>query len=258
MFSPLFAQIAASMQSQSFLQSPLLISHQLLAALGTRTFIYHPDRIPQDGAILVISNHRSFMDAPLLMAALERPVRFACHHYMGQVPFLREIVTRMGCFPLDTPDQRQQSFFHQATQLLQSRQAVGIFPEGGHAMVQVTQPDEMGPFQRGFAHLALRAPISDLAILPVAIASHRETTKSGMPLQWLSWIDPSEPLFKKPGWHPMVVYKRVNVLVGRPIWISPSQKQDYQGRQARSMVSDLTAHCHAEINDLLHKDMKDV
>lgn len=251
MFSNPFAQFVGLMQFQSSLQSPLLVSRQLLAALGVRMFIYHQDRIPQNGAALVVSNHRSFMDAPLLMAALERPIRFACHHYMGRVPFLREVVTRMGCFPLDSPNQRQRSFFHQATQLLEARQTVGIFPEGANPMVQFTQPEAVGSFQRGFAHLALRAPISDLAILPVAIASHQETTNSAMPLQWLSWIDPSEPLFHDAGWHPMVVYQRVNVLVGRPIWINGSQKQDYQGRQAKAMVSDLTAHCHAEINSLL-------
>jgi 1-acyl-sn-glycerol-3-phosphate acyltransferase len=258
MSNPLPDWLVASMQPQHPFQGPLLMSRQLLAALGARMFVYHQDRVPQDGAILVVSNHRSFMDAPLLMSAIERPIRFACHHYMGQVPFLREIVTRMGCFPLDAPSQRQQGFFQQATQLLQAQQAVGIFPEGGHPMVKYTQPESMGEFQRGFAHLALRAPISDLAVLPVAIASHEEATNSAIPLQLLHWIDPSEPLFKGPGWHPMVVYQRVNVLVGHPIWISPSQRQDYQGKQARAMVSDLTAHCHAEINSLLNRDMKNV
>lgn len=235
------------------IESPLLISRQLLATLGTRMFLHHQDRIPPSGATLVVSNHRSFMDAPLLMAALERPVRFACHHYMGQVPFLRELVTRMGCFPLGAPDQRQQTLFTQAIQLLQARQTVGIFPEGAYGMVQYTKPDEMGEFHRGFAHLALRAPISELAILPVAIASYQEDTNTAIPLKLLSWADPSEPLFNKPGWHPMIVYQRVNVLIGRPIWITPSQQQGYQGKRAKTVVSDLTAHCHDEINRLLQQ-----
>ncbi|HEY9642223.1 MAG TPA: lysophospholipid acyltransferase family protein [Coleofasciculaceae cyanobacterium] len=233
------------------MQSPLLISQQLLAGLGTRVFRHHQDRIPRESPILVVSNHRSFMDAPLLMAAIERPIRFACHHYMGQVPVLKDFVTRMGCFPLDAPEQRQQSFFHQAIHLLQSRQIVGLFPEGAQPMVKYTHPQEIGDFHRGFAHLALRAPIPDLAILPVAIASQTETTSSAMPLKLLSFFDPSEPLFQQSGWHPMVIYQRVNVLVGHPIWITASQRDSYQGKQAKTVVADLLTQCQSEIGELL-------
>lgn len=231
--------------------SPLLISRQILALLGTKVFYHYQDRVPRESAVLVVSNHRSFMDAPLLMAAANRPIRFACHHYMGRVPVMREFVTRLGCFPLDAPEQRQQSFFHQAIKLLQNQQMVGVFPEGAQPMVELTQPDRMGEFHRGFAHLALRAPIPDLAILPVAIASQAETTNSVMPLRLLNWFDPSEPLFDQPGWHPMVLYQRVNVLVGRPIWVTPAQRQAYHGKQARSLVNDLMSHCYEEISSLL-------
>lgn len=233
--------------------SPLLISQQLLTLLGTQVFIYHQDRIPQDSAVLVISNHRSFMDAPLLMVATNRSIRFACHHYMGQVPVLREFVTRLGCFPLDAPNQRQQNFFHTATQLLQARQTVGLFPEGAQPMVRLTQPGEIGEFQRGFAHLALRVPVQDLAVLPIAIASHSEVTTSPFPLKLLSWFDPSEPLFDQSGWHPMVLYHRATVLVGRPVWITAADRQNYQGKQARSAVTDLTTYCKSEIDSLLHQ-----
>jgi 1-acyl-sn-glycerol-3-phosphate acyltransferase len=235
------------------LPDPLFISRQLLAGLGTRLFSYHQDRVPQSSAILVVSNHRSFMDAPLLMAAINRPIRFACHHYMGQVPLMREVVTRMGCFPLDAPQQRQQAFFDQATQLLKTKQAVGVFPEGAQPMIQVTAAEKLGNFHRGFAHLALRAPVQDLAVLPVAIASYEEITNSVVPLKLLSWFDPSEPLFDQEGWHPMVVYQRVHILVGHPLWITASQRQSYQGKQARTVVADLTAHCHSEISSLLRQ-----
>lgn len=232
-------------------QSPLIISQQLLALLGTRMFCHHQDRIPRSSAVVVVSNHRSFMDAPLLMAALNRPIRFACHHYMGQVPLLREFVLRLGCFPLDAPNQRQQTFFDQAAQLLQTQQVVGIFPEGTQPMVHLTQSRELGPMHRGFAHLALRAPVRDLAVLPVAIVSQQETTTFPVPLKLLSWFDPSEPLFDQSGWHPMVTYQQVDVLAGRPLWISAAQRQSYQGKQAKSVVADLMGHCQDEITTLL-------
>lgn len=233
--------------------SPLLISQSFLAATGTRLFVQHQDRIPQASSALVVSNHRSFMDAPLLMAAVGQPIRFACHHYMSQVPILREFVNSLGCFPLDEPGQRQQRFFVQATQLLQSQQMVGVFPEGAQPMVKLTQPEKMQRFHKGFAHLALRAPVKDLAILPVAIASLEETVNSAFPLKLLSLFDPSEPLFDQNGWHPLVFYRRVNVLIGRPYWITQSQREQFQGKQARTVVGEINGYCQSEIAGLLHR-----
>lgn len=214
---------------------------------------YHQDRIPREGAVLVVSNHRSFMDAPVLMAALSRSIHFACHHYMGQVPVMRDIVARLGCFPLEAPEQRQHFFFKQATQLLQTQQAVGVFPEGAEPMVQETLPCEVGTFHRGFAHLALRAPVRNLAVLPVAIAATDEVSNALMPLKLLRLFDPSEPLFDRDDWHPMVWYKRVNVLIGRPQWISGSQRELYQGKQAKSLVAELSQQCSTEIDTLLRQ-----
>jgi 1-acyl-sn-glycerol-3-phosphate acyltransferase len=233
--------------------SPLQISRSLLAAMGTRMFVYHEDRIPSDCAVVVVSNHRGFMDAPLLMAALGHPIRIACHHYMGQVPMMREVVTQLGCFPLKEPEQRGKAFFQQATKLLEQRQWVGVFPEGAQPMVHLTKPDVVGEFQRGFAHLALRAPVRDLAVLPIAIASLEETVTSAVPLRLLRLFDPSEPLFEQPGWHPMVLHRRVAVLVGHPHWIGPKQRELYQGRQARTVVSEITTTCRDEISKLLYQ-----
>lgn len=241
---------------------PLQISHGLLALLGTQVVRYYEDRIPHSGPVLVVSNHRSFMDVPILMVTVERPIRFACHHYMGQVPVMREIVTgQLGCFPLEAPEHRQQGFFQQAIQLLQTSQVVGVFPEGTKPMVQFIKPNQIGEFQRGFAHLALRAvsaevtpkPVQDLAVLPVAIASLEEVNSSAVPLKLLSFFDPSEPLFNQSGWHPLVIYRRVAVLIGRPYWITQWQRQHYQGKQAKTVVADLTNHCRTEITNLLRQ-----
>jgi 1-acyl-sn-glycerol-3-phosphate acyltransferase len=202
------------------------------------------------------------MDAPILMSAISRPIRFACHHYMGQVPIMREIVTgQLGCFPLEANQQRQQSFFVQSQMLLQSNQAVGVFPEGTQPMVKFTQPNTIGEFQRGFAHLALRSACSsaslsqarDLAILPIAIASLEEVNTSAVPLKVLSFFDPSEALFNQPGWHPLVIYRRVAVLVGYPYWIKSQHQEKYHGKQAKTVVSELTNHCHSEIEGLLRE-----
>jgi 1-acyl-sn-glycerol-3-phosphate acyltransferase len=159
----------------------------------------------------------------------------------------------MGCFPLEKPQNRQQSFFTQSEKLLHSPQMVGVFPEGTEPMVKFTKPDQVGEFQRGFAHLALRANVSDLAVLPVAIASLEEVNTAAFPVRILSVFDPSEPLFQQSGWHSVVIYRRVAVLVGKPYWITSEDRQKYQGKQAKSAVTELTEQCHSQITRLLHQ-----
>lgn len=234
-----------------FSNSPLIVSQSLLAAMGVRMFVHHQNRIPTDSAVVVVSNHRSFMDAPILMAALNRSIKIACHHYMSQVPLMREMVQLMGCFALDKPEQRREGFLDRATELLQKKEWVGLFPEGTKPMIELTRPKEMVEFQRGFAHLALKASVPNLAVLPVAIESIEERVNSTVPLKMLSLFDPSEPLFDRSGLHPMVIYQRTNVLVGRPYWIGTKQKQSYQGKGAKKAVRELTEYCQSEIAGLL-------
>lgn len=229
-------------------------SRALLGGFGTRLFVHYKNRIPRDQAVLIVSNHRSFLDPILLTAAIRHPIRFACHHYMGQVPLLREMVTTLGAFPLEDSSNHPKHFFQQATQLLQQGESVGIFPEGAEPMVKLTPAHKVGAFQRGFAHLALRAAIKNLVVLPVAIAAFEEESISSMiPLRMLSWFDPSEPLFDQSGWHPLVIYRRVNVLIGQPCWITPQRQQQYQGKQGKQAVMELTTYCQTQIAELLRQ-----
>jgi len=231
--------------------NPLFASQQFLSTLGTAISVTGRERIPPNSAVLVVSNHRSFMDVAVLMAALNLPIHFACHHYMGRVPVMGELMTQMGFLPLDEPKQRYNTFFDRASLILQNRQAIGIFPEGATSMIQETAPNSIGKFQRGFAHLALRAPVANLVVLPVAIAARQELNASLFPVRWLQLFDPTEPLFDRPDWHPLVLYHQVQVSIGEPIAISSAQKQDYHGRQALNWVNQLTEHCQQEIGILL-------
>lgn len=223
----------------------------MLSTLGIQTRITFQEPLPQQGSLLVVSNHRSFLDAPLLMATLDRSIRFACHHYMSQVPGLREFVTALGCFPMDSPGQRQRTFFDRASQLLRSHEVVGIFPEGTRSMINIPSPGECKPFYRGFAHLALRAPVDDLTVVPMAIAASHESQGPIAPLQLFQWFDPTEPLFQQSGWHPAVIYHQVEVRVGKPIPITPDLRDRYQGKQARQVTQTLTQACSEEVQRLL-------
>lgn len=231
-----------------------LVARSLLTSLNVKTSIYYQNRIPHDIPVIVVSNHRSFLDAPLLISAVPYSLRIATHHYMGQTPGLREFIQLLGCFPLAEKKQKQRHFFATAESLLASRQWVGLFPEGTQPMIKPTQPHEVGSFHRGFAHLAYRIPLDRLMVLPVAIASLSESNYPTIPIRWLSNFDASEPLFKRDGSHPMVVYHRVNLLFGRPYLINCEKKQQYRGKEAKQLVNSLTNYCQTQIAQLLQEE----
>ena len=233
--------------------TPRLIAQSLTSAVNLQLTYSYLDRIPQDIPTIVVSNHRSFLDAPILIKTIPNTLRIACHHYMGETPVVKEIVDSLGCFPLAAAKRRQREFFQQASRLLTSRQWVGLFPEGTRRMIEPTAPDEIGEFHRGFAHLAWKVPVDNLAVLPVAIASLSETNYPSIPISWLKQFDRNEPFFKRQGLHPMLIYHRVNVSIGRPYFISKAQKQEYKGRQAKILATELTNYCQEQITELLRE-----
>jgi 1-acyl-sn-glycerol-3-phosphate acyltransferase len=231
--------------------SPLLISQVFLAVMGTQITVVNGEKIPTVGPLLLVSNHRSFMDPLLMMAAAHRSIRFACHPYMQQVPLLRDLIWQLGCLPLDAGRVGRQSFFRQAQGVLNAQQAVGIFPEGAASMIDPQPPGQVGTFQRGFAHLALRAAVPGLIILPVAIASLEATQQPSLPLRYFSLFDPSEPMFQGDGQHPLVMYQRVSLLVGRPWSAEKIERSVSAGSESRSLARDLADYCQREVQQLL-------
>ena len=239
--------------SLHYAPSPLFVSQQFLWTTGTEISVVGQHKIPNNCATLVVSNHRSVMDAAILMSALNTSIHFACHHYMGQVPVMKDIIDQLGFLPLDKPKQPHKNFFDRASRLLVNGRTLGIFPEGTQPMVKTTTPNSIDKFQRGFAHLALRTPVENLVILPVAIAARNELNTSLFPVRWLQLFDPSEPLFDKPDWHPLVLYGQVQVSIGTPIRMNLSEKPDYHGRKALKWINELTEQCHQDIQGLLQR-----
>ena len=93
--------------------------------------------------------------------------------------------------------------------------------------------------------------MDEVAVVPVAIASHSETNNSVVPLRLLSLFDPTEPLFQQPGWHPAVVYRDVELLIGHPVKVDARLRSHYDGKGVSTLVTDLTHCCQDEIASLL-------
>jgi 1-acyl-sn-glycerol-3-phosphate acyltransferase len=225
------------------------IAQDILGWLGMSVQVQNSERLPTNGPLLIVSNHRSFLDPFLLTSFLNTPINFVCHRYMGNVPVLREVLQTCGGFPLNTNDWYPELLQHSGN-LLDRGKTIGIFPEGAAPMLDTPAPKDLQTFNRGFAHLALQAQVPNLQILPVAIHSQSEKQWPAVPLSLLHQLDPLEPLFQQGGWHPAVLYQDVEIRIGKPLVIEP-YRQHYHGRRAGTVVKELTATLSEQVSDLL-------
>jgi 1-acyl-sn-glycerol-3-phosphate acyltransferase len=83
--------------------------------------------LPEQGGAIVVSNHLSGLDALLMTAASNRPLRFliAKEQYQRFQWFLR----RIGCIPVER-QARPQRAFRAALRMLAQGEVVALFPHG--------------------------------------------------------------------------------------------------------------------------------
>jgi acyl-[acyl-carrier-protein]-phospholipid O-acyltransferase/long-chain-fatty-acid--[acyl-carrier-protein] ligase len=119
------------------------------------------DRVPARGGALLTPNHVSMADAVLLIASLDRPVRFLMFRGSYEHPLVKPFAKIMGVIPIAS-DQGPREMIHSlrmATEALENGELVCIFPEG-----QMTRIGQMLPFRRGMERIIKGV---DVPIIPV-------------------------------------------------------------------------------------------
>ena len=121
--------------------------------------------VPRQGALVVVANHGSHLDPPLLGHALGRPVAFMAKAELFRLPMLGAIIRACGAYPVSRGASDREAI-RTATNRLLEGWATGVFIDGTRqANGRVNDP------QAGAALLAARAGVP---LLPVAIIkSHR-------------------------------------------------------------------------------------
>ena len=121
--------------------------------------------VPMDGPLVVVANHGSHLDPPLLGHALGRPVAFMAKAELFSIPLLGRLIRACGAYPVKRGASDREAI-RTATARLQEGWAIGVFLDGTR--------QENGRVNQPMPGAALLAARSGAALLPVAILnSHR-------------------------------------------------------------------------------------
>tara|TARA_B100000700_G_scaffold251419_1_gene282506 strand:- start:670 stop:1356 length:687 start_codon:yes stop_codon:yes gene_type:complete len=125
--------------------------------------------VPKAGGVVVVSNHGSHLDPPILGHALSRPVAFMAKSELFRVPILSSIISACGAYPVKRGAGDREALRTASNRLIEGW-ATGVFLDGTR--------QENGRVNDPKAGAALLAARTGCPILPVAIVnSHRAFPK---------------------------------------------------------------------------------
>jgi acyl-[acyl-carrier-protein]-phospholipid O-acyltransferase/long-chain-fatty-acid--[acyl-carrier-protein] ligase len=115
-----------------------------------RVRIVGQHHVPLTGGALLVPNHMSFVDGLLLMASMDRPIRFVVDAAYASHPLFKWLMTAMKVIPVSSSGGPRMILraLRNAGQALDNGELVCIFPEG-----QITRTGTLLPFRRGFERI---------------------------------------------------------------------------------------------------------
>lgn len=122
------------------------------------------DRLPKEGAALLVCNHISFVDALLIGGASQRPVRFVMDHRIFRNPVLNWLFRTVGAIPIAPRHEAPEIFeaaFDRVAELLAQGELVCIFPEG-----KISHTGQLNEFRKGVELIVQRTPVP---VIPMAL-----------------------------------------------------------------------------------------
>ncbi|SDW79204.1 MFS transporter [Marinobacter mobilis] len=120
--------------------------------------------IPEEGPVLLVCNHVSYMDALVIAGAVRRPVRFVMDYRIFKTPVLGAFFRLAKTIPIGSrnrvPDIYNQAF-ERIDEELDAGHVVCIFPEG-----KLTQDGDIDTFRSGVEVILQRRPVP---VVPMAL-----------------------------------------------------------------------------------------
>ncbi|HEY9132950.1 MAG TPA: MFS transporter [Dyella sp.] len=129
-----------------------------------RTRVDGAEKIPEEGPVLLVCNHISFMDPLILMGHLRRPVRFVMYYKIFNIPVLRFVFRTAKAIPIAGHKEDPavlEAAYAAIDAALADGEAVCIFPEGG-----LTRDGDIAAFRPGVEKVLARRPVP---VVPMAL-----------------------------------------------------------------------------------------
>jgi len=135
-----------------------IVSPMLHAYLGGR--IYGAENVPQEGPLVVVINHASNFDPPIVSCCVQRPVAFMAKEELFNIPVLKQGIKLYGAYPVKR-GMGDRSAIRSALACLEEGWAVGLFLQGTRTPDgRITEP------KLGAALIAAKAKVP---LLPVSL-----------------------------------------------------------------------------------------
>ncbi|HTA45632.1 MAG TPA: lysophospholipid acyltransferase family protein [Bryobacteraceae bacterium] len=138
----------------------------LLAVSFVRLEVEGADKVDPETTYVVVANHSSYMDIPVLLTALNLQIRFFAKKGLFTIPLMGWHLSRAGHLPVVRGDARASlKSLSEGAKLIRER-AISplLFPEGGRT------PSGIRPFKEGAAYLAIKAGVP---VVPVGLTNVR-------------------------------------------------------------------------------------
>ncbi|MDK2776397.1 MAG: MFS transporter [Pseudomonadota bacterium] len=122
------------------------------------------EKIPEEGPVVLVCNHVSYVDALLIASACRRPVRFVMDRSIAGMPVLKYFFRFARTIPICSPkadNDVYENAFRRIREELNDGQVVCIFPEG-----KLTSTGEIDTFKRGIERIIAETPVP---VIPMAL-----------------------------------------------------------------------------------------
>jgi 1-acyl-sn-glycerol-3-phosphate acyltransferase len=123
------------------------------AKLVTRLRVYGAERVPLEGGVVVAANHFSWVDPPVLGAAIPRTLYYMAKVEAHRVPGLGQLMRSFGAFSVRRGESDREAV-RMMRQLVHDGHALGLFVEGTRQRSGVP-----GPVQPGAAMVAINEKV---------------------------------------------------------------------------------------------------
>ena len=147
---------------------------KLLAVLFMRAWfglrVRGMEHVPPSGPALIVSNHQSILDPPLIGGAVRRQIYFLAKAELFQIPVFGPLIRALHARPVrrEGADPRA---LRTAAQLLEEGKALLVFPEGTRSLD--------GSLREGKAGVGMLAVTSGAPVVPAYVSGTREALPKG-------------------------------------------------------------------------------